>query len=905
MSRYCGTDTNSEPILRAAARWRDDCLLAGRSILGQEPLWQPSFIREIDTFFVQRPDMGSGTFLEKLEYQLRPSSPQAKRLAAEMMWILYLCPSSITASHKRQTLGKIWGWSGESIPDSEWLSDDVLAGVGSAGMGFNTNLWRELVFCVRFADRLLTLAQHERDQVLSNGWHFAEWLKRVPEWEARQFRHMLLFLLFPDDFERVFGGTDRRAIAAKFSGQPSRIIRRLDPLQLDRLLRDVRLRLEGELKTSEVDFYTSPLKERWSGDSLETIIPEISAEHVNRALAEIDRNGVTPGAESTGYDLVKGGRRYPPKLVVALAAKYAGGEELDRGTFAGGAGTPAFNLLRELGFEVEPKDLIKETLERFLAQASEGTSLVVQGYPETYRGLTIKVSFGVGNISRIPWIAFLGPGQAVSNGIYPVFLYFKEEKQLLLCYGISETNQPDHQWNVDSNAQTVREWFQKNLGRTPARYGASYVYAAYSAESALPFDDIRLKVDEIIDRYKSLLKGFGALSDAQDGGPKAKLEIVADLAAATSAFAAALRAAHLDYGSGHDELVRAFIASMVAKPFVILTGLSGSGKTQLAMRFGEWLGHGRLCVVAVRPDWTGAEAVFGYEDALKPLDDDGRAAWVVPQTLEFILKAAADPAHPHLLLLDEMNLAHVERYFADMLSGMESSKACVPNLTKGPDSVWRCRSSEERTIPFPKNLWIVGTVNVDETTYMFSPKVLDRANTFEFRVTTSSLIANAHKPGVCQPGDQRLVRGLLEVAKSDSWHQENPAEAQDEVVERLRQLHAVLSRYGMEFGHRLFYESLRFASLYARTGAASAAHILDRVVLQKILPRLHGARRRLELPLLALMHFAKDLPEQVATDEQLPTLTGAEGRPALPSVHEKLSRMLRSLQTNQFATFAE
>ena len=86
----------------------------------------------------------------------------------------------------------------------------------------------------------------------------------------------------------------------------------------------------------------------------------------------------------------------------------------------------------------------------------------------------------------------------------------------------------------------------------------------------------------------------------------------------------------------------------MTKPLVILTGLSGSGKTQIAIRFGEWLGADRMLVVPVRPDWTGAEALFGYEDALKPIDG-GRAAWSVPETLQFFLKAGANPVFPYQL----------------------------------------------------------------------------------------------------------------------------------------------------------------------------------------------------------------------------------------------------------------
>src|SRR5438270_1519756 len=138
-----------------------------------------------------------------------------------------------------------------------------------------------------------------------------------------------------------------------------------------------------------------------------------------------------------------------------------------------------------------------------------------------------------------------------------------------------------------------------------------------------------------------------------------------DLKAAVESFADALEKSNVHLGASHLSMVRAFLASLVTKRFVILTGLSGSGKTQIALRFGDWLGNGRLHVAPVRPDWTGAEALFGYEDALKPVVE-GLPAWTVPEPLAFMLRAASDPENAYALLLDEMNLAHVERYFADV-----------------------------------------------------------------------------------------------------------------------------------------------------------------------------------------------------------------------------------------------
>lgn len=375
-----------------------------------------------------------------------------------------------------------------------------------------------------------------------------------------------------------------------------------------------------------------------------------------------------------------------------------------------------------------------------------------------------------------------------------------------------------------------------------------------------------------------------------------------DLAAIASDFAGALRESHVSFGRHHEALVRAFVAALACKPFVILTGLSGAGKTQIALRFGDWLGAERRQVVPVRPDWTGPEFLLGYPDALLPARD-GRRAWHVPDVLAFLLKAAHDPDHPYLLVLDEMNLAHVERYFADILSGMESGEPCLPNLQQEKDGLWRPVPGGPEKLPFPRNVFLVGTVNVDETTYMFSPKVLDRASTFEFRVATDDLVPEGVKPTPCRSGDPALVAGFLAIARDDRWHLEHPAPFRDDFVQHLRALHALLAEGGFEFGHRVFYEALRFAALLVAAGEERMETALDRVVMQKMLPRLHGTRRRLEGTLAALGQYCFHLrwnPEARFDPENPPS-----GTPRLPLSFDKVRRMMRNLRANQFVSFAE
>jgi 5-methylcytosine-specific restriction protein B len=348
-------------------------------------------------------------------------------------------------------------------------------------------------------------------------------------------------------------------------------------------------------------------------------------------------------------------------------------------------------------------------------------------------------------------------------------------------------------------------------------------------------------------------------------------------------------------GSGlrlDERLVEVFLAAALTKPFLILTGLSGSGKTQLATRLGEWCGSDskglRYQVVPVRPDWTGPEYLFGFPDALQNRVD-GQAVWAVPDTLEFLLRANAEPMKPFVLVLDEMNLAHVERYFADFLSGLESREPVLPDLQLR-DGKWLERDGS-RKIPLPRNVTVVGTVNIDETTYLFSPKVLDRAFTFEFRVFDSDLDPGVRRPAPSVSATDDILGSLVTYQQHDEWQFDHPHPERDALADDLRELHRILSPAGLEFGHRVMYEALRFASMLGGSRGLARDEVLDAIALTKVLPKIHGSRQRLQPVLEALIVFAEGSPEAP--------------EPRLPATVAKARRMLKVLQEAQFVSFTE
>ena len=183
-----------------------------------------------------------------------------------------------------------------------------------------------------------------------------------------------------------------------------------------------------------------------------------------------------------------------------------------------------------------------------------------------------------------------------------------------------------------------------------------------------------------------------------------------------------------------NDLVENFYISLRTKPFVILAGISGTGKSWITRLFAEAIGADETYeMISVRPDWSDASELLGYVN----LDGD-----FVPGTLTTILKTASDPENRekiYLICLDEMNLARVEYYFSDFLSVIETrsekggrieTRRIFKENSFGPDPDGKYKAAYG-DLTIPDNVYMIGTVNMDETTHPFSKKVLDRANTIE------------------------------------------------------------------------------------------------------------------------------------------------------------------------------
>ena len=280
--------------MSAVQRWKDRCLLGERSLFTDRPLWTRGNFEEVHALYVEKlDDLSSDTFLVKLERQLAPGSADAKCLWAEMTWAYRLIQSqrSMGAESKRQRIRDIWNWSDRDFPEGhELLSDAVLgAGVLIPGTAYNTLAWKEFRFFAVAMLRWFSLRRDQRESLLRNPWQFASWLDDTEFSAGRMFRHALLFLLFPDEFEPIVSNNGKKRIVSRLHRG-----NRVDPTNaadVDRALLEIRQRLEEEYRDEMVHFYLSPIKELWQGPARRELVRENEAEDYRP-----DSNTYTPEA---------------------------------------------------------------------------------------------------------------------------------------------------------------------------------------------------------------------------------------------------------------------------------------------------------------------------------------------------------------------------------------------------------------------------------------------------------------------------------------------------------------------------------------------------------------------------------------------------------------------------------
>jgi hypothetical protein len=278
-----------------------------------------------------------------------------------------------------------------------------------------------------------------------------------------------------------------------------------------------------------------------------------------------------------------------------------------------------------------------------------------------------------------------------------------------------------------------------------------------------------------------------------------------------------------------NETVINYHVCLKTRPFVILAGLSGTGKSKLSQLYAESIGHtvqnGRYLRLAVRPSWNDDRYLLGYLNTIS-------GEYVSEPALDFVVQAEADRSNLYFFCLDEMNLAHVEYYFSQFLSAIEEENPADRRLLLFSESTGqRLAQRDSGTLParvvlLPTNLLFTGTINVDETTQPISDKVIDRANTLEFFAVELDKIPERKAPPPILP------------ISADLWKSYRAEEPLTQFRPQIVEIGAILNRGSMGLGYRVVRE-IELYLANARDLLASKT-ALDLQIKQRILPRVRG-----------------------------------------------------------------
>lgn len=332
-----------------------------------------------------------------------------------------------------------------------------------------------------------------------------------------------------------------------------------------------------------------------------------------------------------------------------------------------------------------------------------------------------------------------------------------------------------------------------------------------------------------------------------------------------------------------DEVINLYL-SIKTKPFVILSGISGTGKTKIVQWFAESIGateeNGQFLLIPIRPDWSAGSDLLGYVDI--------KGEFKTGPLTKIIKHAETNPELPHIVLLDEMNLARVEYYFSDILSVMESRKWMEGEIVS---SNLLTQEIAGEDIKLPNNLYMIGTVNMDETTHPFSKKVLDRANTIEF-----NRVELDHLDFLRANNAQDIIKSLHDTFASKYLHLKDVYQSYPELVERvtneLVRINKVLEKDQAHVGYRVRDEICFYMAYNEQDNLLLFEEALDRAILQKILPRMSGSDSIVDQVLRELYELFTNKQFDENIDMQKLDLNSAK----YPRSAEKVIEMLRRLR---------
>lgn len=349
-------------------------------------------------------------------------------------------------------------------------------------------------------------------------------------------------------------------------------------------------------------------------------------------------------------------------------------------------------------------------------------------------------------------------------------------------------------------------------------------------------------------------------------------------------------------------LSTSYLTAMRTKPFLLLAGISGTGKSRIVKQMAfescpdipalrsDKTAPGNYELIEVKPNWHDSSELLGYESEI------GGPHYVVTPFVRFLVKAMRYPDVPFFVCMDEMNLAPVEQYFAEFLSVLESRKLLSDGtitseplikadiFSKYADQLHRdlditdtetYKAVYDRLkndcLRLPSNLIVVGTVNMDETTHQFSRKVIDRAMTIEMNIEDAETpFKNFFEGGDAlhyydnpQPKDLFLPKVVQASEALSTLRAEDASYLKENVPGLLHSLNSALNGTPFKIAYRVQNELiLYFFSLREENPDEAAeallAQAMDAILMMKVLPRIEGDEDLLDKPLKELAAFTAE-----------------------------------------------
>ncbi|TCW39541.1 5-methylcytosine-specific restriction endonuclease McrBC GTP-binding regulatory subunit McrB [Thermohydrogenium kirishiense] len=458
----------------------------------------------------------------------------------------------------------------------------------------------------------------------------------------------------------------------------------------------------------------------------------------------------------------------------------------------------------------------------------------------------VKGSCGQGNWAEIPWVAIMHKSvtKTTMEGVYIVYLFSSDMKRLYITLNQGCTKLKDEYgkataiermmsvatsirdklnpkgWKTDDNISIGNEFYEKGM----------IFYKLYEKDN-IPSDEVlKSDLNDLINIYIDYI--LSTRNSKEESIQKEDMTNTFNIKEEITNIKNYIRSRGFLYD---DNLIENYYLSLKTKPFLILAGISGTGKSKLARLFAGAIDatteNGRFKLVPVRPDWSDSTDLLGYKDL------NGKFHPGVLTT--FVKDVMKNPQYPYFFVLDEMNLARVEYYFSDVLSIIESrnkvNKTIVTDRLLNRELLDKDSFSEYGDIYIPDNLYFIGTVNMDETTFPFSKKVLDRANVIELSDVNLDYVFEDVEEVLPKTLNNDFLRSDFLTLKDCAGYDD----IVDDTISILKNINDILGYY--RFGYRVRDEICFYTIYNSIYGLMDFDDAMDYEILQKILPRINGS----------------------------------------------------------------